>query len=150
MSFHVKVSWQGTQQPGEAFSRDHQIHFGSGQSIQASSAPDFQGNAAHVNPEESLMAALSSCHMLTFLAIAHLKRLPVASYDDQVSAELGQNEAGKTKVAAINLNPVITFAAGVTVSEEVLAKMHQKAHENCFIANSLNTVVRLHDREFNH
>ncbi|UIP28974.1 OsmC family protein [Photobacterium sp. TLY01] len=150
MSFNVKVAWQGYSQPGEAFSRDHQIQFGSGQALEASSAPDFKGSADKVNPEESLMAALSSCHMLTFLAIAHLKRLPVASYQDNVTAELGQNEAGKTKVAVIDLNPVITFVDGVEVSPEVLEKMHQKAHDNCFIANSLNTTVRLNGKEFTH
>ncbi|WP_120510463.1 OsmC family protein [Photobacterium salinisoli] len=150
MSFNVNVVWQGNSQPGEEFSRDHQIRFGSGQSLNASSAPDFKGSADKVNPEESLMAALSSCHMLTFLAIAHLKRLPVASYQDNVTAELGKNEAGKTKVAAIDLNPVITFVDGAEVSPEVLEKMHQKAHDNCFIANSLNTTVRLNGKEFSH
>ncbi|WP_330959821.1 OsmC family protein [Photobacterium sp. 53610] len=150
MSFHVKVIWQGNSQPGEAFSRDHQIHFGSGQQVQGSSAPEYQGSADKINPEESLMSSLSSCHMLTFLAIAHLKRLPVASYQDSVTAELGQNDAGKTKVAVIDLNPQITFAEGIDVSPEVLDKMHQKAHANCFIANSLNVTVRLHGKEFEH
>jgi organic hydroperoxide reductase OsmC/OhrA len=81
--------------------------------------------------------------MLTFLAIAHLKRLPVASYIDEASADLGQNESGKLAVTKMILNPKVTFVEGVQVDHETLTKIHEKAHTNCFIANSLRSEVEI-------
>lgn len=137
MSFKLTVNWQSSPSEEGEFNRDHEVKFGTGQTIQASSAPEYKGNADKVNPEESLLAALSSCHMLTFLAIAHLKRLPVASYIDNATADLGKNDAGKVAVVKMTLAPKVTFAEGITVDEQTLAKIHEKAHANCFIANSL-------------
>lgn len=141
MSFRLQTRWQTSDTPDGEFSRDHQIIFGSGQAIEASSAPEYKGNPAMVNPEESLLAALSSCHMLTFLAIAHLKRLPVKSYEDSAVAELGKRDNGKLAVTYMQLNPNVEFMDGVEVSRETLEKMHEKAHANCFIANSLDCEV---------
>ena len=143
MGFKLTVNWQSSPSEEGEFNRDHEVKFGTGQSIQASSAPEYKGNANKVNPEESLLAALSSCHMLTFLAIAHLKRLPVASYVDNATADLGKNEAGKVAVVKMTLAPKVTFAQGVDVDEETLAKIHEKAHANCFIANSLACEVEI-------
>ncbi|MDG5899314.1 OsmC family peroxiredoxin [Shewanella xiamenensis] len=143
MGFNLTVNWQTSPAEEGEFCRDHSITFGSGQTIQASSAPEYKGNSHFVNPEESLLAALSSCHMLTFLAIAHLKRLPVASYVDEASAELGKNEAGKLAVTKMILNPKVVFAEGVEVTQETLEKIHEKAHANCFIANSLATDIQI-------
>ena len=143
MVFKLTVNWQSSPSEEGEFNRDHEVKFGTGQSIQASSAPEYKGNADKVNPEESLLAALSSCHMLTFLAIAHLKRLPVASYVDNATADLGKNEAGKVAVVKMTLAPKVTFAQGVDVDEETLAKIHEKAHANCFIANSLACEVEI-------
>ena len=137
ISFKLTVNWQSSPSEEGEFNRDHEVKFGTGQTIQASSAPEYKGNADKVNPEESLLAALSSCHMLTFLAIAHLKRLPVASYIDNATADLGKNDAGKVAVVKMTLAPKVTFAEGITVDEQTLAKIHEKAHANCFIANSL-------------
>ncbi|AZQ11279.1 MULTISPECIES: OsmC family protein [Shewanella] len=143
MSFRLQTSWQASDAPEGEFNRDHLIHFGSGQKIQASSAPEYKGNSAMVNPEESLLAALSSCHMLTFLAIAHLKRLPVKSYNDNALAELGKRDNGKLAVNYMQLNPEVEFVEGVEVSRETLEKMHEKAHANCFIANTLDCEVEI-------
>ncbi|MDT3305847.1 OsmC family protein [Shewanella vaxholmensis] len=143
MGFNLTVNWQTSPAEEGEFCRDHSITFGSGQTIQASSAPEYNGNGQNVNPEESLLAALSSCHMLTFLAIAHLKRLPVTSYVDNATAELGKNDAGKLAVTKMVLNPKVMFAEGVEVSQETLEKIHEKAHANCFIANSLATDIHI-------
>ncbi|BCV67338.1 OsmC family protein [Shewanella carassii] len=137
MSFHLTVSWQTSPAPEGEFNRDHQIDFGTGQQLLASAAPEYKGNEAKVNPEESLLAALSSCHMLTFLTIAHLKRLPVESYRDNATAEIGKKESGKIAVTRMILNPEVTFAEGAEIDRETLEKIHEKAHANCFIANSL-------------
>lgn len=141
MTFKLTLNWQTSPAPEGEFNRDHTVTFGSGQSIDASSAPEYKGNSAKVNPEESLLSALSSCHMLTFLAIAHLKRLPVASYTDNAVAELGKTESGKLAVTKMTLNPQVVFAKGVEVDQETLDKIHEKAHVNCFIANSIKSEV---------
>ncbi|MBT1443232.1 OsmC family protein [Shewanella sp. JM162201] len=142
MSFRTLTQWQASGSAAEGdFNRDHSITFGSGQQINASSAPEYKGSPDRVNPEESLLAALSSCHMLTFLAIAHLKRLPVKSYSDEALAELGKRDDGKLAVNYMQLNPKVEFVDGVEVSRETLEKMHEKAHANCFIANTLNCEV---------
>ncbi|MDF0534788.1 OsmC family protein [Shewanella yunxiaonensis] len=137
MSFHVTVSWETSPAPEGEFVRDHQIQYGSGQRIEASAAAEYKGNETKVNPEESLLAAISSCHMLTFLTIAHLKRLPVLTYCDKPVAELGKKESGKIAITHIFLRPQVTFAEGADVDRETLEKIHEKAHANCFIANSL-------------
>ena len=139
MSFHINLSWRASDEPANEptqFCRDHQISYGSGQQAQGSSAPEYNGSADKINPEESLLAALSSCHMLTFLTIAHLKRLPIISYQDNAYAELGKNSAGKIYVSKIVLSPKIEFAT--EVEQQVLDKIHDKSHSNCFIANSLS------------
>lgn len=143
MSFTVKVDWHQSERSDKGFSRDHSIYYGSGQQVKGSSAPEYKGSADRINPEESLLAALASCHMLAFLTIAHTKRLPVASYCDTATAELGRNEQNRTQVSRIILNPKVVFAEGIEVSEVTLDKMHQKAHANCFIANSLACEVVL-------
>ncbi|MCJ8304424.1 OsmC family protein [Shewanella sp.] len=145
MAFTSEVNWQTDEisREGGDFCRDHTIHFGSGQLIQASSAPEYQGSNTKVNPEEQLLAALSSCHMLTFLTIAHLKRLKVLSYKDVATAELGKNEAGKISISKITLKPVVIFDTDQQVSEAVLGKIHHKAHANCFIANSLSAEIEV-------
>ncbi|MGI2067207.1 OsmC family protein [Shewanella sp. MF08487] len=143
MGFKLMVNWQTSPAEEGEFCRDHSITFGSGQTIQASSAPDYKGNEHNVNPEESLLAALSSCHMLTFLTIAHLKRLNVTSYVDNATAELGKNEAGKLAIIKMVLNPKVIFADGIDVNHETLEKIHEKAHANCFIANTLTTDIQI-------
>ncbi|MBM7074217.1 OsmC family protein [Shewanella sp. 202IG2-18] len=143
MSFHTYIQWNKQIKEDGEFSRDHTITYGSGQKVSASSAPEYKGSDSFVNPEESLLAALSSCHMLTFLAIAHLKRLPVESYEDNASATLGKLDTGKLAVTEMTLSPKIKFVEGVEMDEETIKKIHDKAHINCFIANSINTKVTI-------
>ena len=123
MSFHTYIEWTRQLREDGEFCRDHTITFGSGQQVNASSAPEYKGNDNFVNPEESLLAALSSCHMLTFLAIAHLKRLPVASYQDNATATLGKLENGKLAVTEMTLSPKIIFEEGIEVDDETIQKI---------------------------
>ena len=88
------------------------------------------------------MAALSSCHMLTFLAIAARKRFVVDAYEDDAVGFLEKNGAGALAVTRVLLRPRIAFA-GDGPAPEVLEKMHHLAHETCFIANSVRTDVRV-------
>lgn len=140
--YRVFLSWKhaGGEFSYDSFERSHQLRFGGGQTLMASSAPEYAGKAEHANPEETLAAALSSCHMLTFLALCAKKRLPVASYDDEAVATLGKNDEGRPWVDRIVLNPKVAFT-GVEVSEEQLQQLHERAHQACFIANSIRSQV---------
>lgn len=125
----------------DTYDRGHTVHYESGAELPASSAPDFKGDPRKLNPEEAFVGALSSCHMLTFLAICARKRLVVDAYEDQAVGHLEKNESGKLSMTRVELHPKVRFAPGTEVSAETLAALHQTAHENCFIAQSVKTVV---------
>lgn len=125
----------------ETYTRDHVWRFPGGVEVPASSAPEFRGNAARVDPEAALVAALSSCHMLTFLAIAARKRIVVESYDDDAVGVLEKNADGKLAVTRVVLRPKVVFGEGASVSKEDLERLHHRSHEECFIANSVKTEV---------
>lgn len=123
----------------DTYDRSHEVRFGSGVEIAASSAAEFKGDPKRANPEELFVAALSSCHMLTFLAIAARKKLVVDAYEDDASGFLEKNADGKLAMTRVTLRPRVRFAS--EVSAEQLDKMHHVAHENCFIALSVVTEV---------
>lgn len=125
----------------DTYDRGHVVRYGSGIEVAASAAADFKGDAARVNPEEAFVGALSSCHMLTFLAIAARKRLVVESYEDDAVGVLEKNADGKLAVTKVVLRPRVRFATAV--DPEALAKMHDSAHANCFIAQSVRTQVEI-------
>jgi organic hydroperoxide reductase OsmC/OhrA len=145
MSEHrAQISWQrgGVDFGYETYSRDHDWRFGAGPSLRASAAPEYRGSAALPNPEEALVAALSSCHMLTFLAIAARKGLTVDAYDDEAVGHLEKNAEGRLAVTRVVLRPRVRFA-GAAPDAATLAALHESAHRGCFIANSVKTDVRV-------
>jgi organic hydroperoxide reductase OsmC/OhrA len=144
MSEHrATISWERSSEgfDYDTYSRDHVWEFEGGTRVDASAAPEFRGDAPKVNPEEAFVAALSSCHMLTFLAIAARKRMVVDAYQDAAVGYLEKNEQGRLAITRVVLAPVVTFAE--PPSAEELARLHAKAHENCFIASSVKTDVRV-------
>jgi organic hydroperoxide reductase OsmC/OhrA len=122
------------------YNRAHDWHF-TAATVAASATKEFRGEENRVNPEEALVAALSSCHMLTFLAVAAKRKLPLDSYKDEAVGVLEKNAEGKLAITRVTLHPQIVWSAGITVSAEDLAKMHHDAHVGCFIANSVTTEV---------
>jgi organic hydroperoxide reductase OsmC/OhrA len=144
--YKIEISWKNKfeQLSYENFSRDHLIRFSGEQSLTNSSAPEYFGNKNASNPEELLASALASCHMLTFLAIASKSGYNIGSYDCLAIAKLDKNEEGKLSVTNIELKPCIEFRGDKFPSAEQLASMHEKAHRNCFIAQSLKTKVTIH------
>ena len=126
----------------ESYPRDHTWTFEGGVEVAASAAPACLGTAERVDPEEAFVAAVSSCHMLTFLAIAARKRLVVDRYDDDAVGLLEKNADGKLAVTRVTLRPRIAFGATPPAAEE-LARLHELAHENCFIANSVRTAIEV-------
>jgi len=125
----------------QTFDRTHTLHFSGGQTLEGSSSPVYFGNPALANPEEALVAALSSCFMLTFLSIAARKRLVVESYEDEAEGELGKNEHGKTMISRIVLHPKVVFDQNRQPAPATLAELYRKAEENCFVSNSLRSEV---------
>ena len=106
-------------------------------------APEWGGDPANTNPEQALGSALSSCHMLTFLALAAKAKWPVASYHDYAVVHLGKNPKGQMSVTRVDLHPVVRFDTGFQVSPEALAQMQDRAHRYCFIANTLADSVEV-------
>jgi organic hydroperoxide reductase OsmC/OhrA len=143
MSKHVvDVSWSRGEHEFkyQSYSRDHTWTFDGGVTVTASANPAYLGSEAAVDPEEAFVAALSSCHMLTFLAIAAKKRFVVDAYDDHAIGVITKNEAGRLAITEVTLSPRIVFA-GAEPDPATLDQMHHVAHEQCFIANSVTTQV---------
>lgn len=124
----------------ETYNRGHSVKFEGGQSIKASAAPAYKGDATMANPEEMLAAALSSCHMLTFLAMAAKANFVVNKYTDNAVAILDKNSEGKMAVTEVKLNPKIEFV-GAAPDAAKLSELHEKAHKYCMIGNSVLTKV---------
>ena len=149
MSEHkVNVQWArgGEDFSTESYNRDHVVSFENGVEIKASAAPEFHGNPDCVDPEEALVGALSSCHMLTFLAIAAKKRLTVDLYEDDAVGYLEKNADGRLAVTRATLRPKVVWGGDRTPTPEEIGTMHEKAHHACFIANSIRTEVSIESR----
>lgn len=143
--YTVDITWKRETEDFsyKNYNRAHTWHFPGGTNLSASAAPEYLGNAQLVNPEEAMIAALSSCHMLTFLAIAAYKRLTVDNYEDHATGIVEKNEQGKMALTQITLRPKIAFSGSPAPERSILEEMHKKAHENCFIANSVLTKVAI-------
>lgn len=127
----------------ETYSRDHVVRFGSEAVLEVSAAPAYKGSPNLANPEEMLVAALASCHMLTFLAIAVRQKVVVEQYDDDAVGYLEKNAQGRLAVTRVVLRPRVRFAPDTLLDDAALAAMHDKAHHNCFIANSVTTEISI-------
>jgi organic hydroperoxide reductase OsmC/OhrA len=144
MSEHtVTVQWR-RETPDfayETYNRDHDWTFDAGVTVRASATPAYLGNADCVDPEEAFVASLSSCHMLTFLAIAAKKRYVVDGYRDQAVGVLGKDATGNLAMTKVTLRPEVTFSGEKAPGPEELRQLHDRAHHACFIANSVKTEV---------
>lgn len=146
--YTATVSWKrGPDEPFTdiKFSRAHTWSFDGGVTVPASSSPlavrvPFS-RADAVDPEEALVAALSSCHMLTFLFLAARQGFVVDSYEDAAVGIMTKNERGKLYVSKATLRPRIAFSGAKQPSDAELAQLHHHAHEECYIANSVLTEV---------
>lgn len=125
------------------YTRDHRVSMQTGLVLPISAAVDYKGNPERTNPEELLVAALSSCHMLTFLAICAKKGIVVDRYEDQAVGTLSRPAGAPMSVTTCTLKPRVTFAEGHGPDREALAKLHEQAHKGCFIANSVKTEVSI-------
>jgi organic hydroperoxide reductase OsmC/OhrA len=145
MSEHkAKVVWNrdGKDFTYKTYSRDHKW-LANGNEIPASATPQYLGNPNRVDPEAALVSALSSCHMLTFLAVAAGKGFVVESYEDEAVGHLEKNASGKMAITRVELHPKIVFGGAKQPNAADLDALHEKAHKECFIANSVTTDVKV-------
>lgn len=127
----------------DTYNREHSWSFDGGEVIKASASPAYKGNPSCVDPEETLVAAVSSCQMLTFLALAAKKRFIVDSYTDEAVGILEKDADGKLAITRISLNPRIGFSGEKKPSQEKLHQLCEAAHEHCFIASSIKSEVQI-------
>ena len=125
----------------KTYNRDHEVHFENGVVIPASAAVDFNGNSQLNNPEDLFVASVMSCHMLTFLAVASIKKFTVDLYTDNAEGILEKDSSGKMVMNRIILRPQIVFSGSHNPTPQELEELHEKAHNGCFIANSIKSVV---------
>jgi organic hydroperoxide reductase OsmC/OhrA len=145
------ISWKAETEPVEVLAgrylRRHTWTFDGGLVVSASSSPSVVplpfSDPSAVDPEEAFVAALSSCHMLTFIHEARKQGLAVVSYDDEAVGEMTKNERGVPFISRVMLTPVTVFAPGQNPPAEEVARLHHLAHENCFISQSVKTVVEV-------
>ena len=142
------VRWalgSGEDFPKGRYGRGHTVSFDGGAVISASASPHVVGKwavEAAVDPEEMLVAALSSCHMLSFLHVARLAGFTVTAYDDHADGTMEEITPGRQAITRVVLHPEIVWAGSIPKAEQ-LTRMHHEAHESCFIANSVKTQVTI-------
>jgi organic hydroperoxide reductase OsmC/OhrA len=141
--YETTVRWTGNQGTGtsayRAYSRDHEIVSSGKQTIPASSDPAFGGEASRYNPEELLVASLSTCHMLWYLHLCAVNNVTVLDYEDQAGGTMEETADGGGRFLEVTLRPRITVTAQSDL--ETAKRLHHDAHEKCFVANSVNFPV---------
>ena len=139
---HATIAWQrgAVEFTYQAYSRDHDWIFPTGVEIAASAAPAFRGTPDRIDPEEAFVAAIASCHMLTFLALAAREGIVVDRYHDSAVGLLSKDDEGRMAITRVTLRPTITFG-GESPAAADLARLHEQAHHECFIANSVRTAI---------
>jgi organic hydroperoxide reductase OsmC/OhrA len=151
MSVHrAKIEWQrsGMSFEPSKYSRAHRIEFEPSVNLPGIAAkeniPPGAPHSPGADPEQLFVASLSACHMLWFIALASVRKLVVNRYLDEADGMLERNSEGRMAMTRVTLRPAVEFDAPPT--PEVLAELHHKAHDKCFIANSVKTEVLIEPR----
>lgn len=142
--YAAHLVWEGNHGDGTAdyatYGREHVVRFAGKPDLAASADPAFRGDPERHNPEDLLVAALASCHMLSYLALCTRMRIVVTAYEDRAEGTMREDGKGGGRFVEVVLRPVVTIA-----DEDKRAKaeaLHARAHELCFIAASCNFPVR--------
>lgn len=140
---HAAIHWQRSPHPtdGSTYSRNHVAELNGQQAVNVSAGVDYKGDPACADPEQLLLGALASCHMLTFLAIAEFQGYCVERYEDQATGYLEKVEGVGMSLTRIELSPRVGFGGDKQPDAAVLARLHAGAHKNCFIAHSITAKV---------
>ena len=142
-NYKAIIEWTGNLGKGTSgytnYERSHTIQLEDKPIIAASSDPSFRGDSKKHNPEELFLASLSSCHMLWYLHLCSVKGVIVMDYRDEATGKMIEEENGKGRFTEVTLHPeVIVLEVGMAAKAQ---KLHQRANEMCFIANSCNFPV---------
>jgi organic hydroperoxide reductase OsmC/OhrA len=141
-TYECTLSWHGSTAQGyDAYSRTHRVAVPPAEDdLVLSSDPGFNGDGRLPNPEQLLLAAVSSCQLLTFLAIAARSRVDVLAYEDHADAVM-PNDEKPMRITRVTLRPRVTVAAGADLDR--VRRMLERAHDTCFIANTLNATIAI-------
>lgn len=150
MSAHQSaIHWQRNPHETDAntYSRNHSVMLNGGQRVNVSASVEFKGDSSCADPEQMLVSAVSSCHMLFFLAIADYQGYLVESYEDDPVGYLESNDRKSMEVTRIELSPRIAFGGDKVPDQKVISRIHASAHRSCFIRNSITAEVTINDVE---
>lgn len=140
--YTASITWVGNTGEGtanyRAYSRDHVVSIMGKPDIPASSDSNFRGDPARYNPEEMLVASLSSCHMLWYLHLCAVNKIVVTAYEDHAEGTMTESSDGSGEFVRVVLKPRVTISAG---DRERALALHHEAHRFCFIANSVKFPV---------
>ena len=147
-AYSINVTWTGNRGTGTsaytAYDRAHEIGATGKPTIPGSSDPKFRGDPARYNPEELLLASLSACHMLWFLHLCADAKIAVVAYADNATGTMSEGADGSGRFTEVILHPTVTVQNESDVGRA--EELHEKAHQLCFIANSVNFPVRCQPR----
>ena len=148
--YRAEVLWQRAAHEAftdQRYSRRHRLAFDGGIEVAGSSSPSVvplpMSDAAAVDPEEAFVASLAACHMLWFLSIAAQLGFVVDRYRDAAVGAMTRNDAGKLWISTVTLRPEVSFGGAAPPTHDELLRLHHRAHEECFIANSVKTEVTI-------
>lgn len=148
-TYTAETFWERGTQPflDKRYSRRHLLRFDGGLTVAGSSSPHVVplpcSDPSAIDPEEALVSALSSCHMLWFLDIASRHGFVVDSYHDEASGVMTANERRKLWLSSVTLSPKVVFSGAALPTPAEIERMHHEAHDECFIANSVKTDVQV-------
>jgi organic hydroperoxide reductase OsmC/OhrA len=146
------IKWQRTSPDfvRGKYSREHTWTFDGGATVPASSSPQVVpvpwSNPACVDPEEAFIAAISSCHMLSFLFLAAKQGFQIDRYEDEAVGLMTKNEKGVPWISSVTLNPKIVYSGDKIPASADTEHLHHLAHEQCFIAQSVKTEIVMHSK----
>lgn len=144
-NYKMQVEWTGNMGEGtktyRSYTRDYTISSAGKPQILGSSDPSFRGDPARYNPEELLVAALSGCHMLSYLHLCAVNQITVLEYRDAASGLMDENGDGSAQFTSVTLRPSIKLASGNDQAKATA--LHAEAHHLCFIARSVNFTVEV-------
>lgn len=144
---HATIRWKNTGPDflKRQYSREHTIHFDGGAVVTGSSSPSVVplpwSDPAGVDPEETLIAAVASCHMLWFLDMAITAGFQAGCYEDGAEGVMSRNSAGRLWISRITLHPRVTWEGGRQPTPQEVAELHHRAHEECFIDSSVRSEI---------
>ena len=143
-NYALSINWKGNKGTGTShyreYGRDYTIDIEGKQEIEGSADPTFRGDKKKHNPEDMLMSAVTSCHMLAYLHVCVTEGIVVLDYTDNATGIMVTTSDGAGQFTEITLNPVVTVADAAMV--EKANSCHKKANELCFIANSVNFPIK--------